>query len=93
MKPRRPPLRQCDECKFCDLRDLECRCAQGHKPAFVVPGWEEIQSGAWGWMMRCRDFVRVDPPAGKEDARKIANEHSQKLHWRFKGEMLKNGHA
>lgn len=72
-------MRNCDECRFGEIKELKrgktvLLCAHNHTPPFVVPGWEQIQTGEWGWMRRCRDFDAtqiLDPKPDKEPERKI----------------------
>lgn len=56
----RTPLRHCDTCRCGEIRGEALLCAHNHKPPFIVPGWEEISSGEWGWMRRCRDYKPDD---------------------------------
>lgn len=66
---KRPPMRHCDECRFAEFRSegegARLLCAHNHQPPFVVPDWEQIWSGDWGWMRRCADFE----PVGRQKER------------------------
>ena len=81
---RRPPLRNCDECRFADIGEKEMRCAHGHKPAFLIPNdWTEVMDGTWGWMLRCRDFALSEVPAETRSASERAN-LTEQMKWRMK---------
>ena len=90
-KGHRTPIRFCDECRFADLSGTSLRCAHGNRPAFVTPGWEEVQSRQWGWMLRCRDFEKAETADSK--ARPVQDVpavdlRSQQLAWRRQAEAL-----
>ena len=82
---RRPPLRQCDECRFARLEGEGCYCAHDNKPTFVIPeSYSEIMTGEWGWRKRCSDYATIEAEPPKQDVQKEIEQSK----WRKKGKGI-----
>ena len=82
-------MQNCDQCRFGEMREvgstIKLLCAHAHVPPFIAPDWDQIESGEWGWMLRCKDFKRAQAVAPLPNPQHESQRRDAQRIWRIQG--------